>query len=74
MAKLNIITVDSVLVTSKKRRQEVIKALARNGVPTSSIDITNPSLTTIDTVATIIRKSLRINQLSDTEKRAIIIN
>jgi hypothetical protein len=74
MAKLNIITVDSVLVASKKRRQEVIKALARNGVPTSSIDITNPSLTTIDTVATIIRKSLRINQLSDTEKRAIIIN
>jgi hypothetical protein len=74
MAKLNIITVDSVLVASKKRRQEVIKALARNGVPTSSIDITNPSLITTDTVATIIRKSLKINQLSDAEKRAIIIN
>ena len=79
MAEMNIITVDSNLVASKKRRQELIKACARNGVTLVSIDVTNPSLTTSDNVATILRKvekikTARKNIFSDAELKAIIIN
>ena len=79
MAEVNMITVDSNIVASKKRRQDLIKACARNGVTLVSIDVTNPSLETTDDEETIRRKVAKIrtaqrSTFTDAEKSAIRIN